>query len=515
MKNRAFSLPFKKFNICHLHPSVKKIKQIAVTKLFFVCLILFPFSLLAGYNFDDHNTQAYKELLSLRFDKVPSLLEKSLKQDEKNGITLYLYNLYEVALVLVSEDKTIYDKHLNNEDLLLKKLQNLDKSSPYYLFVLSEVRLQNGLARLKMGDDFGALNSLQKAYGLTIENSRKFPGFLPTLRSLGLYQSVLGSVPQNYRWITTLIGFKNRDFDPQLGKKNLETVAQSGTIFAQEAEVLLALIEGYLYTRYEESYEQISAIYKKHPNNALYGLFTAMLGIHAGKSHEIQKVLEKIPDQSPYPSMEFVLYLRCETSLFLGQYEQCVFWGKEFLSRYKGQNYLKDVHYKISLAYLLLSNPVESQTYRNLTLKVGGTRTIQDRSAQKFCSQKVLPSLPLIRARLFFDGGLYDKALQSLENASLKPEETHEYLYRMGRIWHGKKNFDKAIAFYQKTIAFDKEMNTFFGAYSCLQIAYINRDFLSNPQQAKSYFQKVLLYKKYQDKEALEYKAKLALSEMK
>ncbi len=488
---------------------------IPFTKVVWLLFVgLLPLRLFAGYSFDSHNTQAYRELMSLRLDKVPVLLQKSLEQDSENGITLYLSNLYQVAQILISEDKTIYQSQLKNEDALLKRLQSLDKNSPYYLFVLSEVRLQNGLAKLKMGDDFAALSSLQKAYSLTIENSKKYPEFVPTLRSLGLYQSVLGSVPQSYRWITSLIGFKGRDFDTQQGRKNLETVAKSGTIFAQEAEVLQALIDGYLYTRYQESFQQIEAVYKKYPNNALYGLFTAMLAIHAGKSGLAVSILEKIPDQSPYPNMDFVLYLRCETNLFLGNYDKSIEWGKEFLSRYKGHNYLKDTHYKLSLAYLLKGEHHLAVYHRTMATKIGTTRTIQDRQAQSFCSQKTLPSLALIQARLFFDGGLYDKALDILEKTTLPPHETHEYLYRMARIWHGKKKFEKALHYYQNTIDYDKDMNTFFGANACLQSGYIYRDNLPNHTKALQCFKKVLLYKKYSGKEAIEYKAKLAISEL-
>ncbi len=465
---------------------------------------------MAAYNFDKNNLAAYHELLALRLGKVEPLLEASLRDDPQNGITLYLQNLCTVVKILTTDDRELYAQHLKAESDFLKTIQALDKNSPYYLFVLSEVRLQNGVARLKMGDQISAFMSFQKAYSLAAENAKKYPGFLPTMRSMGLYQSVLYSIPAEYRWVVNLLGFRSKDFSYDAGRKNLETVAASGTVFAAEAQMLMLLIDSHIYAKHESSFLALNQWLSQSPNHVMLALLTAIVGIHAGKSRQVKEILLNLPSGEPYPAIPYLEYLKCETSLFLGQYDECIAFGKKFIAQTKGTNLLKSAYYRIFLAYWMKGDMTEAETFRQLTLRKGTANIPQDQSAYHNAAITPLPDRNLMQARLFFDGGEYDKALQIMQKTTISPANQHEYLYRMARIFHGKKDFTQALHYYAKAIAADTKMNTLFGANSCLQSGYIYADALKDPVKAKEFFLKTLQFKGYPGKEGIDYRARAA-----
>ena len=88
----------------------------------------------------------------------------------------------------------------------------------------------------------------------------------------------------------------------------------------------------------------------------------------------------------------------------------------------------------------------------------GNTYLDEDKQAQKQAESRVISHPILLRSRLLYDGGYYQKALSELENIESphlfsNTENTIEYWYRMGRVFQKMEKPQKqTIVFFEKAI---------------------------------------------------------------
>ena len=92
----------------------------------------------------------------------------------------------------------------------------------------------------------------------------------------------------------------------------------------------------------------------------------------------------------------------------------------------------------------------------SLVEKKGEFNTTEDRNAMnemELAKQKIVPNITLLKARLLYDGGNYERAfheLESLDPKQLKKEqETVEYAYRMARVYHKMRKYTDALKYYE------------------------------------------------------------------
>jgi hypothetical protein len=236
------------------------------------------------------------------------------------------------------------------------------------------------------------------------------------------------------------------------------------------------------------------------------------------QSDESLKVLQSRPAGAEYISFPYLEYLTAEIYLFKGQYKQGRDHYLKFLNSYKGKNFIKDAYYKIFLSYWLTNEEENANVYLTKILKSGHTLYDADKHAQKFAEKGEMPDRILMKARLFFDGGYYQKALETINTFNSK--EAHpakdliEFYYRKGRIYHLLNNSSNASLYYLKTIELSKNVNYYFAPNAALQMGYIYKE-QNNKELARIYFQKALSYQNYEYKNSIDNKAKAALNEMK
>ena len=91
---------------------------------------------------------------------------------------------------------------------------------------------------------------------------------------------------------------------------------------------------------------------------------------------------------------------------------ESIFYLERYLSRFKGNFYVKDVLQKISWIYYLQHEPDKANAARARILVSGNTETDADKQAQKEAEAGRWPNEILLRARLLDDGGYYNQAMQ-------------------------------------------------------------------------------------------------------
>jgi tetratricopeptide (TPR) repeat protein len=124
------------------------------------------------------------------------------------------------------------------------------------------------------------------------------------------------------------------------------------------------------------------------------------------------------------------------------------------------------------------------------------------------------PDLDLLRARFYFDGGYYSKALTLLE---AKPEidlkllrDKTELYYRLGRVYQMLNKYNEAIASYQKAINLGRPLTYYYAANAALNAGNIYEN-IKSYDHAAEYYNMALSMKKHEYQNSIDTQAKEGL----
>ena len=188
-----------------------------------------------------------------------------------------------------------------------------------------------------------------------------------------------------------------------------------------------------------------------------------------------------------------------------------------FLQQNRGQNGIKETYQKLAWSAIIQSNTEGYQRYQKAVVANGAASAGADRDALQEAKSGRLPDESLIKARLLFDGGYFQKAYQQLQQKSSADYSAKagrlEYLYRMGRILHGLEKYDEALGFYYRTIEQGKDEPYFYACNAALQAGLICEK-RKDIKRARDFFQACLSINSPEYKTELHQKAKSGLERL-
>ena len=164
---------------------------------------------------------AYSLLLDLKFSKAGELIQNLKASEPQNLAPLYLEDLSDFLYIVVTEDQKEFEARKELRSQRLKALNRLPDSSPYKLLAEGEIHLHWAFSMMRFGEYFNGAMAINKAFKALEKNIEIYPDFLPTYKSMGLLHTLIGTVPDNYRWATNLMGV---DGTIELGIVEMEMV---------------------------------------------------------------------------------------------------------------------------------------------------------------------------------------------------------------------------------------------------------------------------------------------------
>ena len=491
-------------------------KKFALLFLLFGCAI----SVRAQYFDLSPNVQtAYKLVLSLRFNEAEKMLHQIKREEPKNLTVYHLENYIDFFKIYINEDEKEFNQLKSNKAFRLEKIKSGDSSSPYYLFLQADIRLQWALARLKFDEYITSFTEVSKAYKLLKKNQEKFPDFMPNLKDLGILHAMVGTIPDNYQWgVKLLSGWEGTI---EQGKEELELVLEYSKehdfLFATETAVLYAFFLLHLDNNSQAAWEMVNSGKLQPASNPLHCFIMANIAMRSGKNNQAINLLNNCPKGSQYYPFPYLNYMLGVAKLRrLDQDADLVF--KSFLKEYKGHNFIKETYQKLAWHSLINGQMEQYKYYTNECLEKGAKVTGGDKNAYQEAKSGVLPDMSLLKARLLFDGGYFQQAFELLEATKVEDYATTqqqlEYNYRLGRICHGMKDYEKALKYYQITIQKGSHEKYFYACNAALQSGNIY-EILHDSFKAKRYFEICLSLKPNEYRSGLHQQAKAGLGRLK
>ena len=456
-----------------------------IKKITFTIFILLIFNTLqaAGkFEFTPLARQAYNKTMALKLDEADNLIQQLHKNEPDNFIVYLIENHKECLVTFVNEQKSDYDRYMPNEKKRLEILKNGDSNSPYYLFAQAQVRLMWAMNKAKFGDYLAAFNETTAAYEYLDKNQKKFPDFLPNKMILGVLHAVVGTIPDSYKWGVKL--FAGMDGTVPQGLAEIEEVIRyaknNDFIFEQEALVMYAFLMLHLNNQSDTAWSIINTGKLKPRENVLACFALANVATRTGHNDTAIEILQNRPTAAGFYYMPFLDYMLGLAKMYRGDGDADVYL-KKFIAHFSGRNYLKEVYQRVAWLELLRGDYNSYKAWIS-NCKIRGRADIgNDKNALKEAKSGIAPEPSLLRARLYYDGGYYQKAFEFLKDK--KESDFHqiehqlEYVYRMGRILQAQKKPNESMQYYEKTIQRGKQTKFYFACNAALQLAIIYEEY--------------------------------------
>jgi Tetratricopeptide repeat len=469
------------------------------------------------FQYDAKVSEAYDKIQHLQLNEAKTLLQ-NLRQNQPNNLAItHLEDYQDFFRLYLSENENELSAYKKRLDERLSNLQKGSPDSPYYLYVQADMLLHWALLKIKFGDYLATFNAAGRAYRLLKRNQEKFPSFMPNYKNLGLLHALAGTIPDQYRWGAKLLGGLNGTIEQ--GKHELEKVLayaekNDNFLFAEESVVMYSMLLLYLANEPDSAWQACEKYHLKPGSNPVHCFTKATIALRSGRNDEAIQILSKRtinPGEAAFPYLDFLLGLAKIRRLDVEASQAF----QRFLQHFKGQHCIKETYQKLAWIELLQGDKTAYQTYMKRCLEKGQSTYGADEHAQAEAETGQVPNTTLLKARLLFDGGYYQKAhdlLREKDEKDFSPERLRlEYNYRLGRILHGLKRYPEALQQYQKTIQQGAQSSEYYACNAALQAGLLCEK-RKQYDSARHYFKRCLQLQPREYKNSLHQAAKAGLN---
>ncbi len=483
------------------------------------CLLLTGLAAEGRYEFTPAAREAYEKVISLRFEEARTLLFRIKYEDPDNLIVYHIENYIDFFTIFINENEAEFRQLERNKAYRLEKLAQGDRNSPYYLYTQAEIKLQWALARLKFEEYFTAFSEVKAAYKQLTRNQKKYPNFVANKKSLGILHAIIGTIPDNYKWGVKVLGGMQGTIEQ--GRREIQEVLdyakQNDFIFEEETLVMYAFLLMYLKNQEAEAWEMVHSGVLNPRANPLACFVLVNVAMRAGRNDEAIQLLEQRPSGEVYLPFPYLDYLLGLAKLHRLDADADRYFER-YLDRFRGQNYIKLACQKLAWFHFLQGDEAAYRRWMKACQKRGAKVIDGDEHAEREAESGQLPHPSLLRARLLFDGGYYQRAYEVLQNESVNRFERKafalEYTYRLGRVTHKLGRLDEAVAHYRITIDQGRSERWFYACNAALQIGIIMES-QGQLDEAGRYFEQCLEMRPQTYRNSLHQKAKAGLDRIK
>lgn len=450
--------------------------------------------------------RAHRQILSLELNEARKALENDHRPE-----AFRLMSLAGTIDLLLTGNESRLPGALEQYENAINALKQQD--GPEALFALADIRLQMAMVYLRFDQPFAASWNVRQSYVTVRACRQKLPSYSPLMKTSGVLEVMLGSIPDKYQWLLNLLDMRA---SVDRGMSELGALAKVQSPLGTESRLLYDLIQSFVLQETNAPCKDLTTMIRVDPANLLLLLVGASLAIKNNQSETALAHLGQLENLHT-ESIPYVHYLKGEARLHKGDYPGAIASYTTFLETYAGKGHRKDALYKTGLCYWLSGDSTRSNAYFTKAGIAGSAGTEADDYADAQLNTNPYCNVKLTRVRFFTDGGYYKEAANAL--AGIVPEDLLdkkdqvEYYYRKARLAHKQLQLPSARLFYKQVIAMAGEGPWYFAPNACLQMGYLERDDGHLPE-ARAYFERVLNYRRYEYKTSIQSKARSALNEL-
>lgn len=490
------------------------------SKSLFLLLILFInchlFSAKATIDYNSDVRQCYELLTKLQLEDASKKITQLKKSQPTNLAILHLENYVDFFTLFITENDAEYAKRINNKNARLEKLDANFVADPYYNFIKAEILLHWALVHTKFDKKIKAGNEIYEAYKLLEANKKLYPNFIDNNKSLSVIHILAESVP---KWVRKLIGVKGSS---TLGSNEIKLIADysiknKNHFFREEVAAIYSYVLYYQLNKKKEAVNTFEQFGIDITDSPLLTFLKASIYLRNGENENCLSTLNALKSSANSLPFYYLDFMKGRSLLFK-QDVTANRYLNSFINNFKGKHFIKEAYQKLAWYELTINN--NENAYRdnlNNCKQKGFELVDEDKQALKEAKANVVPNVTLLKSRVLFDGGYYQKVFDLLTKNEKQLVNNSiykiEFNYRKGRVLQSLKKYKDAIP-YLKTAVKNSANSSYFGANSSLQLGLIFEE-LGDKKSAKIYYEKCLEMNPSEYKNSIHQKAKSGLIRVK
>ncbi len=495
----------------HIIKDCVKARAANPSLFYFILLFFFPLCSI-GQNVNPIVQAAYKDVLNLDFDAARDKLKFLHSDPENNPYSIYVANLADVLQAYSSGSEELFDELKNFESIRLNQINRLPNDKPERFFLEAEIKIQWAFAKFRYGHYLKSFWGFKQAYSIAEKGHELFPEYVPLNKSLGVIHTVLGSFPENYHWLLSIL---NSSGDIGQGMSELQKLTRSNSIFYEESIAYQSLFQTYLLNEKKQALAKMDELLQLSNPKDVVKAVAVLVYFKSSQSQKAESLLMEIEKKGVLNTIPFLTYLMGEINLQKGNYINAIQFYHNFIHNNKGINYTKDAYLKIALSHWL-NDDGNFKLYMEKALAEGRTDIDADKNAEYIASQEQLPNKDLLKIRYATDGGYFEmveKILAEINIKNFNSDELLEYHYRLARYYHLTNNLVDALKEYDWVVQKQGKRTFYFAPNACLQSAYIYLE-QGQKSKAKHLLEKVLTYEGHPYQSSIDKKAEIELEKL-
>ena len=481
-------------------------------------LFFSPYAALASGKFvlSPEIIRSYESVFSLQINAGVEHLKKDAEKHEGNPFHYLIDNYIDLIKCLIEDDPAYYRQAVNRRGQRIENLKLAEKNSPFYYYCLAEVHLQWAMIRLKNGELVLAGNDLRKTAAYLGENQLKYPDFILNNKIAGVLHSLAGAVPPSYVWLARLAGIDGTHALGISELARLETWLTNQPQFSFLGPEVLFL-KSFISINFQGGDVKPPAANEFGMDNSNQPLLIFLSIIQSQKAHNsamVLALLDRLSQLKKDVAFCYLDYLKGEASLNLYYSESDEF--QSFLNCTKGQTYRKAALRKKAWSVLLKGDEKHYKTIVALIPYTGNLLADDDKQADLEARSGIVPDILLLKARLSFDAGEYEKSFKVLHSypvANKSINRQTEFYYRLGRNFQCTGDEESALENYNKAIKTGRQLNDYFAASAAFYSGDIYQR-QNRKDKAVEYYKMVYGFKMHPYKNSLDAKARAALKNL-
>ncbi|ANI87955.1 hypothetical protein A9P82_00650 [Arachidicoccus ginsenosidimutans] len=448
----------------------------------------------ASYVFD-YNEQcgrAYKEFLSLHLTEASLLIKQEEAAHPDNLMAVFLSDYQDCITLLMNGDEEQFDRLKPNLDKRISLIEKGDKNSPWYRACKSGMYMHWAMVYARAGEQYRAAIYFRKAYLLAKDNQKAFPSFVYNKYFLGICETVIGTIPDEYKWLASVLGMKG---NVNVGIAKLTTFIGSTTstdLFRYEAILASCYLRFYLQHKQEDVWRYVNSRNFPIDGYPLNAFVRINIALNYHKTDVALATLQSIQNTDAYNLLPIFDY-EMGYALLTKLENNAPAYFQKYIGRTKTPSFIKDAYMQMAQSYYLQDNLQKASYCRRQIKNEGNANTDSDKQAVRFANNNAWTAAPVLKARYLIDGGYYNRALEVLNgyNPKTLPTVTDqlEYYFQTARAYDELGMNDKAIYYYQTTINMGKNRKEHYAARSALQLGFMYEQAGKKEEAIKMYNQ--------------------------
>ena len=487
-----------------------------------ILLLLMVFSLpwlsKAELVWTPHTLAAYKACLELDVAECNRQLALERRLHPENSMPVLVESQCDFLLACAQEDKNAIDRILQKSPDRIRNLQDAGKKSPYQRLGIAEIHFHSAVVAIRSRKSlFNGTLELRKSFLMLEENRKLYPDFLPNLKLLGLFHAVSGTIPRNYQWAASLLGFRgtiDQGIDELTRVFKQTTDQQQYSYLREECIVLLSYLETRLArkTDWNRMLDRITH-YQDYTSRPLLVFAASGILSAAGKNDSLIRLLDPLVSGTGkrIPYLRYALGLARLQNLDPGAATDF----SAYLNSYSVKAYRQASIQKLAWIKAIAGDlSGYTKTLQSLQpIDIDDCMTDEDKAAVSEAKKGIAPQPGLLKARLLFDGGYYARAAEQVNLVPvqrLSKEQQLERSYRLARIRDKSGNIRDAIPLYKTVFNEGKNQPFVYAANAALSLGELYER-SGNPETARIWFEKTLELRHHEYQNSIDQKARAGL----